>query len=165
MSQGKGIGGHHRAYKGNSDDWITPKYILDALGPFDLDPCVCTPQPWDTAARSYAREDDGLSQEWFGTVWMNPPYGPQTTKWLERLAQHSNGIALIFARTETQMFFDHVWNKSQSLLFLKGRVYFHYPDGTRASHNSGGPSVLVAYGEQCSSRLSGCGLEGAFVEL
>jgi len=38
---GKGIGGHTKAYRGATDDWITPPHIVGALGRFDLDPCAC----------------------------------------------------------------------------------------------------------------------------
>ncbi len=41
---------------------------------------------------------------------LNPPYGEQTERWLAKLAKHGNGIALVYARTETKMFFDSVWN-------------------------------------------------------
>ena len=38
--------------------------------------------------------------------------------------------------------------RSSCALFLEGRLYFDRPDGTRAKGNSGGPSVLLAYGEE-----------------
>ena len=38
------------AGKGRSEVWITPPWILRALGPFDLDPCAADQQPWPTAA-------------------------------------------------------------------------------------------------------------------
>ena len=78
---------------------------------------------------------------------------------------HNDGIALIFARTETKMFFDHVWNGATSLLFIKGRLHFHYVDGTRAKANSGAPSVLIAYGEESSKILEDSKIEGQFVML
>jgi len=33
------IGKHERPNKGATDIWLTPLEIIDALGPFDLDPC------------------------------------------------------------------------------------------------------------------------------
>jgi hypothetical protein len=160
-----GIGGHHRPYRGAADEWLTPPEIVRALGPFDLDPCAAVGQPWRTAKTHYTVEDDGLSKEWFGLVWCNPPYGPVTWRWLERLAEHGSGIALTFARTETEGFFAQVWERADAMLFLRGRLYFHYPDGTRASANSGGPSVLVAYGDLAVERLRHAvvKLPGAFV--
>lgn len=159
-----GMGSHH-ATTAETDVWLTPPAILDALGPFDLDPCSSVGRPWDTAAKHYTIEDDGLAQEWEGRVWMNPPYGAQTGVWLERLAQHGDGVALIFARTETRMFFDWVWPHASALLFIQGRLHFHRPDGERARANAGAPSVLVAYGKDAAATLKGSGIAGAYVPL
>ena len=81
------------------DEWLTPPEIIKALGSFELDPCSPINRPWDTAAKHYTIEDNGLSLPWHGRVWMNPPYGDATEMWMQRLAEHGNGIALIFART------------------------------------------------------------------
>ena len=161
---GKGIGGHTRAHRGATDDWITPRHIVGALGRFDLDPCACIPQPWPCAHKSYNRNDDGLAQPWSGRAWVNPPYA-QAEPFLARLAEHGDGVALLFARTETAMFHKYVWSEADALLFLKGRLYFHRPDGTRATGNAGGPSVLIAYGRANALALRNSSLDGAFVEL
>lgn len=164
MTRRKGIGGHTRPNAGGSVSWLTPPEIIDALGPFDLDPCPCLPQPFPTAARVI--EGDGLSANWSGRVWLNPPYGPDLGKWLGKLADHGNGIAICFARTETRAFFDAVWGRASALLFVRGRIHFHRPDGKRAKGNAGGPSVLVAYGEANAERLrSAFGIPGAFVKM
>ena len=162
---GKGIGGHTRAHRGATDHWITPRHIVGALGRFDLDPCACIPQPWPCADTSYNLDDDGLVQPWNGRIWCNPPYGPRAEPFLAKLAVHGDGVALLFARTETAMFHKYVWPIADALLFLKGRLYFHRPDGTRATGNAGGPSVLVAYGGENASALRDSGLNGAFVGL
>lgn len=147
------------------DEWLTPPGILDALGAFDLDPCSPVSRPWDTARTHFTIRDDGLRQAWKGRVWLNPPYGRHAARWLERLAMHGDGIALIFARTETAMFFDHVWGKATALRFLQGRIHFHHVDGRRAIDNGGAPSVLVAYGQSCAETLQRCTLPGAFLSL
>lgn len=161
----RGIGGHQRAYEGRTDEWLTPPTILKALGPFDLDPCAPETRPWEMAQKHYTTKDDGLSRLWQGRVWLNPPYGPETGKWLERMADHGQGIALIFARTETDMFFRWGWEAADAMLFLRGRLHFHYVDGTRAKANAGGPSVLIAYGWTDSVMLRKSGLPGQFVPL
>lgn len=158
------MGGHQSAVA-LKDEWLTPPHIISALGSFDLDPCSPIKRPWNTAAWHYDINDNGLSQQWKGRVWCNPPYGLEAAKWLERCADHGNAIALIFARTETRMFFDLVWKKATGLLFLEGRLYFHHVDGRRAAANAGAPSVLVAYGRDNSEVLKGCGLPGYFVSL
>lgn len=147
----------------STDSWITPKWLIDRIGPFDLDPCACVPQPWPCAARSYT--ENGLLLPWDGFVWMNPPYGRALGDWLNRLADHGSGIALVFARTETDAFFSGVFGRAASLLFLRGRLTFHFPDGSPAPHNSGGPSVLVGYGALATERLAANADLGAFVEL
>jgi hypothetical protein len=66
---GLGVGGHERPCRGETDDWLTPRYILDALGEFDLDPCAATGQPWATARRHLTVHEDGLKEPWAGRVW------------------------------------------------------------------------------------------------
>lgn len=134
------------------DEWLTPKYITDALGPFDIDPCSPVVRPWDTASLHYNKDNDGYTKKWDGFVWMNPPYGKETSKWMNKLKEHSNGIALIFVRTETKCFFDNVWGKANAILFIKGRISFCYVDGSVAG-TSGAPSCLVAYGDLAVHRL------------
>lgn len=60
----KGIGNHHCGFKGRTDEWLTPPSILKALGTFDLDPCAPVDRPWDTAARHFTIEYDGLARPW-----------------------------------------------------------------------------------------------------
>lgn len=159
----KGVGGHQLPYQGKTDEWLTPPEILNAMGPFDLDPCSPINRPFPTAKYYYTKDNCELSGDWFGRVWLNPPYGPSTGKWLKRLAMHQNGIALIFARTETAMFHSWVWEKCHSCLFLLGRIHFHHVDGSRAKFNAGAPSVLVAYGSNNGDVLKQCPLPGKFV--
>lgn len=160
----KGIGSHQSA-KMAKDEWLTPPEILEKLGSFDLDPCAPVNRPWNTALKHYTIEDDGLSKQWFGQVWCNPPYGLEAARWLDKLQEHNNGIALIFARTETKMFFDHVWSKADALLFIEGRLYFHHVDGTKANANAGAPSVLIAYGSNMVEKLKNSGIKGKLIQL
>lgn len=159
------MGSHQNAGHG-ARIWLTPPHIIEALGPFDLDPCAAPePRPWPTAAHHIAVPRDGLREPWQGRVWLNPPYDQHAWKWLAKLAAHGSGTALIFARTETDGFHREVWAKASALLFLKGRLHFHYPSGKRAAANAGAPSVLVAYGEQDADRLRTCGILGRYVGL
>lgn len=148
--------------------WLTPPTILAALGPFDLDPCAAPePRPWATADLHYTEAEDGLSRPWFGRVWCNPPFGSQTWTWtwLDRMADHGNGIALAFARTDTTGFKRAVWDRADALLFLTGRPKFYLPDGTQAKGNSGGPIVLIAYGRENADCLADRATEGGFVRM
>lgn len=148
-----GIGSHQSASM-LKDEWLTPPEIIKALGAFDLDPCSPVGRPWDTAAQHYTIEDNGLESPWRGRVWCNPPYGLQAEAWLEKLADHGDGVALIFARTETRCWFNQVWDKADGVNFLRGRLFFHHLDGTKARANSGAPSALVAYGSRNVASLS-----------
>lgn len=139
------LSGHQSAAM-RSDEWLTPPEILQRLGQFDLDPCSPINRPWPTAGQHYTVEDDGLAQQWSGRVWCNPPFGREAMKWMRRMAEHGNGIALIPARTETSMFFETVWGAADAVLFIQGRPHFHRVDGSRAAFNSGAPICLVAYG-------------------
>jgi hypothetical protein len=141
-----------------NDEWLTPPEIMAALGEFDLDPCSPIDRPWDTAKAHYTVKDDGLSKPWHGRIWCNPPFGREAVKWLRRMAAHGDGIALIPARTETEMFYECVWRAADAVLFLKGRPHFHYVTGERAPFNSGAPICLVAYGTANHSALLRSGL-------
>lgn len=170
MTAPRAIGSHHSARPGTTT-WLTPPHIIPALGgalSFDLDPCAApAPRPWDTARVMNAEADgDGLTMEWDGRVWLNPPYSSsEIAAWLGRLADHGTGTALIFARTETEAFQRHVWDRASGLMFLAGRLYFHHPDGTRGRANAGAPSVLCAYGPDDLDRLACADLPGALVPL
>jgi hypothetical protein len=157
---------HTRRRGLTTDSWITPEWLINRLGQFDLDPCASIPQPWPCARRQYTVRDDGLTKPWRGFVYCNPPYGRLAASWLEKMRRHNNGIALVFARTDTRMFFDHVWPSAVSLLFIRGRLTFAKPNGKlpKKGHNSGGPSVLIAYGEQARERLEGVSDLGFLVE-
>lgn len=161
--KGTSISGVHSG-RAITHDWITPKFILDALGEFDLDPCQSPTQPWLCAKRGIVRPVDGLAEPWEGRVWCNPPYSVHAAAWLAKMGRHGHGTALVFARTETAMMFDHVWGVASAILFLEGRLHFHYPDGRRAEANAGGPSCLIAYGRRDADVLARCGLPGALVE-
>lgn len=158
------MGGHQSAAS-LKDEWLTPPSVLIAMGEFDLDPCSPINRPWDTAKKHYTVADNGLAKSWVGRVWCNPPYGLEASRWLARCAEHKNAIALVFARTETRMFFEHVWPMASGLLFLRGRLHFHHVCGKRASANAGAPSVLIAYNKDNAEALSRCGLNGQYLTL
>lgn len=89
---------------------------------------------------------DGLKEKWFGRVWLNPPYGRAQDPWLEKMAAHGNGIALIPAATGTERWEKLVFPHATAICFVRGRIQFCLPDGTPATNNMH-DSALVAYGE------------------
>lgn len=163
---GSGRRGIHSApVRGASDDWITPPEIVKSLGTFGLDPCACRGQFYRTARLMVHPPVNGLMVEWRGRVWLNPPYGQQTRLWLERLAKHGNGIALVPARTEVESWFwPFIWEAATALLFLRGRLYFLTPRGKKRG-NAGHGSVLAAYGERNAKRLADSGIPGMFLRI
>lgn len=163
---------HTQPNNGESVEWLTPPEIVRALGPFNLDPCASYGQFYRTAKRMIAPPDDGLSVKWRGRVWLNPPYGDELVKWLSRLAEHGNGIALVPARTEVvEWFWPYVWEAADAVLFRKSRIHFRLPydrerlPNGRKPGNAGHGSVFVAYGERNVRALLTSGIEGQFVNL
>lgn len=94
-----------------SVEWYTPELIIrrvvKALGGIDLDPCA-DPDRRIPAVAHLTEADDGLSREWQGRVYMNPPYGRGIVPWIRKLREefdHGNviaAIALVPARTDTE---------------------------------------------------------------
>lgn len=150
---------HERTSTGK-DEWLTPPEIIEALGAFDLDPCAPVVRPWPTASEHFTINDDGLARPWHGRVWLNPPYGTKAKHWMRRMAAHGNGIALVFARTETSMFFESVWGEADSVLFVKGRLTFRNVDGSKPAFAGGAPSCLIAYGAANTEHLAKCSIAG-----
>jgi hypothetical protein len=81
---------------------------------------------WRVAAH-YTREDDGLSQEWHGCVYMNPPYGREIDDWVSKLVSEyeagnvTEAIALVPSRTDTQW-----WQRLREyhVCLVSGRLKF-----------------------------------------
>lgn len=142
----------HESTHNESKEWYTPPEVFEALGlNFDLDPCSPVGGvPWIPVTQRII-SPNGLFQPWFGRVWMNPPYGQETPNWMAKFIEHHNGIALVFARTDTKWFHDYVI-QADALLFTQGRIRFIKPDGTRAG-TPGAGSLFVACGEECVNAL------------
>jgi len=136
--------------RGQTNTWFTPQEIVTTLGPFDLDPCTQTFRPHDTAARHICEDAGqcGMASKWEGRVWLNPPYGKEIAKWLGKLADHGNGIALVFARTDTA-WAQSILKRVDAANFMKGRVAF-IPVGEKkpTANSSGTPSMLLAFGRE-----------------
>jgi hypothetical protein len=156
---------HSKPNASASVEWLTPPAILRALGAFDLDPCAHPQQFYRTAVRMIAPPTDGLAAKWAGRVWLNPPYGHGVLKrWISRLAEHGDGIALVPARTDVEdWFWPYVWERASAVLFLRGRLFFHRPDGSTKG-NAGHGSVLAAYGAANVDALRESGIVGRLIE-
>jgi hypothetical protein len=149
-------------------DWLTPPEIIKALGPFDLDPAVpCgmahDGKPWATATKMICKCQDGLRAPWEGRIWLNPPYErPYTEQFVQRLAEHGNGICLVMARTDSGWFQDLVLAKASGIFFMRKRPHFYTPSGIRMPDRATTASVLVAYGARNAEILGAARLDGIF---
>lgn len=167
MNRNKGVLMNTRFEKSvrSSDEWYTPKEVLKALGRFDLDPCAPVHPLWLTAEVMYDRDMDGLSLKWEGRVWLNPPYSrPLIEQFVRKLAEHGNGIALLFNRCDSKMFQDVIFEKATGMKFLRHRIRFYRPDGTRGD-SPGCGSILIAFGVENAEVLKNCSIEGKYVQL
>lgn len=119
-------------YSSASDEWNTPQPLLDRavklLGAIDLDPCSNNDKaPNVPAALHYTIEDDGLSREWRGRVFLNPPYGRVIQDWTARLDESyrsgsvTEALALVPARTDARWFTEL---RSYPRCFVRGRLRF-----------------------------------------
>lgn len=144
----------HESANNKTVDWYTPSWIFESLNMrFDLDPCHPEKRiPWIPASTIFTEKDDGLSKQWFGKVWLNPPYGKHTPDWLKKMHNHRNGVALVFARTDCAWFHDYV-AKADAILFLKGRVKFVDGLGKTGGSGAGSGSMLVAWGNDAVQGL------------
>lgn len=162
---------------GDTTTWLTPLDMVNSLGKFDLDPCGF-PGHWTAKHLIFKPNGDGLKYEWYGRVWLNPPYGRGMDEWLTKLADHGNGIALVFARTDTNLFHDI---NPDLTFFIKGRIKFLSPfkrDGNgkpllhprsglpimlktpEESTNAGHGSMLLAWGQRNVKAILRSGIEG-----
>lgn len=104
--------------------YATPKALYDALNEefhFDDDPC-----PLSEPSPLYS--NDGLARAWGNSVFINPPYGREISKWIERAYREAQGggktiVLLIPSRTDTRWW--HSWiMKATEIRFLRGRLCF-----------------------------------------
>jgi hypothetical protein len=86
--------------------------------------------------------------------------GPESRGWYRRLAEHGDGIALAFVRSDAAWFHDEILLRADGVLFVRGRPHFHHADGRRARHNSGAPVCLAAYGAENLASLRDAAIPG-----
>lgn len=138
---------------GATTTWLTPKFIIDALGPFDLDPCAApSPRPWPTAAVHIELPQNGLALQWSGLIWLNPPYSRTIADWTDRLIEHGVGIALVFARTDAA-WWQRAARAADVVRFLPKRIRFCSRDGAPAKGRPAIPSCLLGFGDLAATRL------------
>ena len=159
MTTARGFG--HEAAHNESVEWYTPPAIFDALGlVFDLDPCSPgAGLSFVPALRHLTVEDDGLATDWptGDLAFVNPPYGPETGRWMRKLADHGEGIALVFARTDVAWSHE-VADRLSLICFVSGRIRFFKGNTVDRPGTPGAGSMLLAFGERASAAVVASGL-------
>lgn len=119
-------------------EWYTPQHILDrvylVIGCPDIDPCCNRYGPANVIARDYCRlpERDGLTEEWRGVVFLNPPYGREIGQWIDKaVAEYATGhttalIALMPVKSDTR-WWQKIMAKSPCWCAVRGRLNFTNP--------------------------------------
>jgi len=130
-----------------NSEWETPQWLFDRLNEeffFTLD--VCASYTNAKCEQYYTKAENGLTRAWFGTCWMNPPYGTEISDWVERAyeMQKLDGriVGLLPARTDTRWFHDYVM-KAKEVRLIRGRLKF-----VGAEHSAPFPSMIVVWGPQ-----------------
>ena len=115
-------------FSSKTDVWATPDdffAMLDKVFRFETDVCAL---PQNAKCENFfSPENDGLSQEWKGVCWMNPPYGREISKWVEKAykSAKANGatvVCLLPARVDTRWWHDYC--AKGEVHFVKGRLKF-----------------------------------------
>ena len=137
-----------RTVNSGNNEWYTPaKYIAavrDVLGEIDLDPASSeAAQKTVQAVKFFSPLDDGLTQEWAGRVWLNPPYAqPLITNFIEKMVSEweaqrvTAAIMLTHNYTDTK-FFHHAAAACTAICFTRGRITFADTKGNRCSPTQG----------------------------
>lgn len=134
-------------FSSNSDEWYTPDNFFNKYNDiynFNLD-TACTKEN-AKCVNYYTEQDDGLSKDWIGSVWCNPPYS-KIANWIkkayeEHIKHGSTIVMLIPARPDTKAWRDYIVNKA-TIHFVTGRLKFG------GSKNSAPfPSAVIIYSKQ-----------------
>jgi len=136
----------------NSNEWGTPQNLFDELNKefdFTLDPCSTVEN--HKCNKFYTKEDDGLDRSWKNEiVFVNPPYGREIGKWVEKCYKEFDGngatcVMLIPARTDTSYFHNFIYHKAE-IRFIRGRVKFVSFDKEKIVNASAPfPSMIVIF--------------------
>lgn len=112
-------------FSSKSDLWETPQAFFDELNlEFGFQTNVCALPENAKCEAFYTPEQDGLSQEWTGVCWCNPPYGRQIGKWVKKAAESDATVVMLLpARTDTKWFHDYILPNAE-IRFIKGRLKF-----------------------------------------
>lgn len=134
-------------------EYYTPHPYIEAarrvLGKIDLDPASSLlANETVKAEKIYTVDDDGLAQEWFGNIWLNPPYASGLIeRFVDKLlsSNFQQAIVLVDNATETRWFRKLVDNCA-ALVFTTGRINFNLPDGKPINGSPTRGQVFLYFG-------------------
>lgn len=120
---------------GDGDEWLTADspYLKGArtvLGGIDLDPASCEAANKIIRAKTFwSKEDDGLSKDWFGRVWLNGPFSYPlveqfTVKAVDQYEHGKTKATIILTNNATDADWCQLLLKRFPVCFPKGRVPF-----------------------------------------
>jgi phage N-6-adenine-methyltransferase len=146
---------NHRAEGTGDDEWNTPQDYVEAarfvLGEIDLDPATSSlAQEWIRAKQFFTEQDDGLTKEWHGRIWLNPPYSREKIKpFIDKMVAEIEATRVTAAIVLTNSYTDTAWFHkigpvTQALCFTEGRIVFTDPDDGPCKPTQG--SVFFYYG-------------------
>ena len=165
---------NHRAQGTGENEWYTPQTHLDAayevLGNIDLDPASSEiANKTVQADRIFTIDDDGLTKEWAGRVWMNPPYAqPFIAQFVEKLASEYEAGRVTEAISLTHNYTDTVWfhraaKSCAAICFTRGRIGFLSPEGKKAAPTQG--QAFFYYGSKVAEFVASFSRIGFVVEV
>lgn len=142
----------HVSFNSGNNEWYTPADIIEAtrkvFGTIDLDPASSKiANETVQATKIYTAEDDGLVKEWEGNVWLNPPYASGLIElFVDKLltSDFTQAIVLVNNATDTE-WFSRLSERACAVVFPKGRVKFHKPDGKTGAPLQG--QAILYFGE------------------
>lgn len=137
----------------DKDCWQTPKWVYEALGEIDLDPCAGIGTQIGKENFLIENGQDGLTLPWDGFVYCNPPFS-QKEKWAEKMVNHDNGILILPERGSAPWFGPLA--KKAGVYWVMGKK-INFIGGT-SSNNLG--SVMFLFGSDAVSRIMNSGLPG-----
>lgn len=148
----------HVVNNSTDNEWYTPEHYVDlariVMGSIDLDPASNDfANETVKATEYYTEEDDGLEQEWFGNIWMNPPYSTALLqKFADKLinSKFNQAVVLVNNATET-VWFETFVSKASAIVFHKGRIRFVKRDGEHGAPLQG--QAFLYYGKDIEKFL------------
>lgn len=114
-------------YSSAKGEWATPDYFFRALhAEFGFSVDVCATAENAKCANYYTPDQDGLKQDWAGTVWLNPPYGKGIYEWISKAYQSyldgATVVCLVPCRPDTRWYQDFAPRAEVRL--YRGRLKF-----------------------------------------